>query len=80
MNENKIRGKDLYKTTKENDLYFTLKRLLVENRYSETLMAEKIGFSQVNLNTKLKKGTLRYLEVEKILDVLGYEIVWQKKE
>ena len=32
-----------------------------------------------NLSDKLKRGTLRYNEVIELADVLGYDIVWQKR-
>ena len=32
-----------------------------------------------NLSDKLKRGTLRYHEVIELADVLGYDIVWQKR-
>ena len=31
------------------------------------------------LATKITRGTFRYSEAEEIAEVLGYEIVWQKK-
>lgn len=33
-----------------------------------------------NLSGKLQRETLRYREALEIADVLGYEIVWKKKE
>ena len=33
-----------------------------------------------NLSQKLSRGTLKYTEAERIADVLGYEIVWKKRE
>ena len=33
-----------------------------------------------NLSDKLKRGTLRYREAIELADVLGYDIVWQKRE
>ena len=32
-----------------------------------------------NLSNKLTKETIRYSEVKRIADILGYEIKWQKK-
>ena len=32
-----------------------------------------------NLSEKLKRGSLRYREVLDIADLLGYEIVWQRR-
>lgn len=56
------------------------KLLLVEGNMSETRAAKLAGMSQQNFNAKLKSGTLRYLEVAGLLDELGYEITWRKKD
>ena len=32
-----------------------------------------------NLSAKLQRGSIRYREVLELADVLGYEIVWQKR-
>ena len=32
-----------------------------------------------NLSAKLQRGSIRYKEVLELADVLGYEIVWQKR-
>ena len=46
----------------------------------ETL-AEEYGWSGSvpNLSDKLKRGSLRYGEAVELADVLGYDIVWQKR-
>lgn len=62
------------------ELTLELRKLfLVEGNISETKAAKLAGMSQQNFSAKLKAGTLRYLEVEKLLDEMGYELVWQKK-
>lgn len=55
------------------------KLLLIEGNMSETQAAKLAGMSQQNFSAKLKSGTLRYTEVERLLDTLGYEIKWHKK-
>lgn len=32
-----------------------------------------------NLSAKLQRGSIRYKEVVELTDVLGYDIVWQKR-
>ena len=32
-----------------------------------------------NLSAKLQRGSIRYKEVVELADVLGYDIVWQKR-
>ena len=33
-----------------------------------------------NLSGKLRRGSLRYQEAIELADVLGYDIVWQKRK
>lgn len=33
-----------------------------------------------NLSNKLKRESLRYIEAAQLADVLGYDIVWQKRK
>jgi len=45
-------------------------------------LAQKNGWSRSvpNLSDKLKRGSLRYGEAVELADVLGYDIVWQKRK
>ena len=45
------------------------------------LLADEYGWSSSvpNLSGKLKRGSLRYGEAVELADVLGYDIVWQKR-
>ena len=45
------------------------------------LVSEKYGWSTSasNLSGKLNRGSIRYQEVLELADVLGYDIVWQKR-
>ena len=47
----------------------------VANRLSE----RKSKVALQNLSNKLTKGTIRYSEIKKIADIIGYEIEWKKK-
>lgn len=44
-------------------------------------LAEDYGWSDSvsNLSAKLQRESLRYKEVIELADVLGYDIVWQKR-
>lgn len=44
-------------------------------------LKEKHGWSSSlpNLTAKLRRESIRYKEVIELADVLGYEIVWQKR-
>ena len=45
------------------------------------ILADEYGWSSSvpNLSDKLKRGSLRYGEAVELADVLGYDIVWQKR-
>ena len=45
------------------------------------LLADEYGWSSSvpNLSGKLKRGSLRYGEAVELADVLGYDLVWQKR-
>lgn len=47
-------------------------------------VAEKLGDGKSkvalqNLSNKLTKGTIKYSEVKRIAEMIGYEIEWKKK-
>lgn len=44
-------------------------------------LADEYGWSSSvpNLSGKLRRGSLRYTEAEELADVLGYDLVWQKR-
>ena len=46
------------------------------------LLSQEYGWSDsgCNLSAKLQRESIRYKEVLELADVLGYEIVWQKKK
>ena len=51
------------------------------NEVVRTLAAVHGWSSSVpNLSDKLRRGTLRYSEAVELADVLGYDIVWKKRE
>lgn len=45
------------------------------------LLANEYGWSDSvsNLSAKLQRESIRYKEVVELADVLGYDIVWQKR-
>ena len=44
-------------------------------------LADEYGWSSSvpNLSGKLRRGSLRYTEAVELADVLGYDLVWQKR-
>ena len=58
--------------------------IVLEGRTIEDVVkarSEKYGRSASvsSFTAKLSRGTLRYTEALEVADVLGYEIVWQKR-
>ena len=45
-------------------------------------LADEYGWSDSvsNLSAKLQRESIRYKEVAELADVLGYELVWQKRK
>ena len=45
------------------------------------LLSDEYGWSDSvsNLSVKLQRESIRYKEVVELADVLGYDIVWQKR-
>ena len=45
------------------------------------LLSDEYGWSDSvsNFSNKLARGTLRYEEAVQLAEVLGYELVWQKR-
>ena len=61
-----------------------LKALIIKSGFTMTAVVnainEKYGRNESldNFSSKLRRGTLKYAEVEQVLDVIGYKIVWEK--
>lgn len=62
-----------------------LKALIIKNGWTITAIVGEINkrnntnYSVQNFSSKLSRGTLRYLEVVEVLDIIGYQIEWLKK-
>lgn len=62
-----------------------LKAIIVKAGWSITSVSEEINkrhntnMSVQNLSSKMKRETLKYSEVEEILDIIGYKIEWISK-
>ncbi|MBE5813048.1 MAG: LLM class flavin-dependent oxidoreductase [Clostridiales bacterium] len=46
---------------------------------ADRLSERKSKVALQNLSNKLAKGTIKYSEVKKIAEIIGYEIEWKKK-
>ncbi len=63
-----------------NELRNQVKSMIVARGYTMDKLAEELNArygtkeSKANLSNKLKRGSLRYIDMERICDVLGYYI------
>lgn len=62
-----------------------LKAIIIKSGWSMTAVVQEINnrnhtdFTVQNFSAKLTRGTLKYLEVVEVLDIIGYEVQWIKK-
>ena len=63
-----------------------LKSLIIKTGWSMTAVVDKINekynrnSTVQNFSSKLIRGTLKYSEVEEVLEIIGYEIEWTIKK
>lgn len=80
MSEENQGNLSMREETEINELRRQVKSMIVAQGYTMDKLAEKLNArystkeSKANLSNKLKRGSLRYIEMERICDVLGYEI------
>lgn len=59
-----------------------LKSLIIKSGWSMTSVVNEINkqngtdYTIQNFSAKLSRGTLKYVEVEQILGIIGYKIEW----
>lgn len=62
-----------------------LKAIIIKNGWTMTSVVQEINsrnhtdYTVQNFSAKLSRGTLKYLEVVEVLDIIGYEIKWTPK-
>ena len=63
-----------------------LKAAIIKSGFTMTQVVEQLNVkydrdtSIQNFSSKLRRETLKYTEVEEILDIIGYSIVWEKNK
>lgn len=67
----------IYKTFSKD-----IRKMFIDNNIGTKEVSELLGESQQNIIGKINRESIRLMDVEKILDVMGYElkIVKVKKE
>lgn len=62
-----------------------LKAIIIKSGWTMTSVVEELNkrhntnTSVQNFSSKMIRGTLKYSEVEEVLDIIGYDIVWTKR-
>lgn len=83
MTENSNEKLSVREQNEIDELRRQVKSMIVAQGYTMDKLAEKLNArypakeSKANLSNKLKRGSLRYIEMERICDVLGYEIIFK---
>lgn len=78
-NEKELKAKELDEQATEL-LKRKVKAMIVEKGYTMEKLANDLNEkyftkeSKANLSNKLKRGSLRYIDMQRIVDVLGYTI------
>ena len=55
------------------------KKILIDNNYNVATFAPVLGKSQAALNKQVLGATFRYVDFVNILDMLGYDVIWVKR-
>jgi len=78
----KYGGKKLMKSNLRNEIKLYIVRQGMTMQEVVDLLRDEHGWSDSvsNLSNKLQRESLRYVEAVQLADVLGYEIVWQRKK
>ena len=55
-----------------------LKALIIKSGWTMTQVVDDRETSVQNFSAKLKRESLKYTEVAEVLEIIGYEIAWNK--
>ena len=78
-------GKKIWRITIKSNIRNEIKAQIIRAGYTMQevvdLLHDEYGWSDSvsNLSGKLQRGSLRYREAVELADVLGYDVVWQKR-
>ena len=59
-----------------------LKAVIIKSGWTMTSVVDEINkrngtdYTVQNFSSKLSRGTLKYVEVEQVLEIIGYKIEW----
>lgn len=57
-----------------------IKELLKSQNISQRELANRLGCTRQNINDKLNDGNMYGSTIDKILDAIGYEVCFKKKD
>ena len=81
MKKRKFTKEELKSAKNKIKQYFTLEGYTVaEVAQQVNLKYPNASSSGDNLNSKINNGTLRIIEEREIADILGYDVVWVKRD
>ena len=75
-------GKKIWRITIKSNIRNEIKAQIIRAGYTmQDLLHDEYGWSDSvsNLSGKLQRESLRYREAVELADVLGYDLVWQKR-
>lgn len=56
-----------------------VRELVVSENISQTELAKRMGCTRQNINDKLNDGNMYVSTLEKLLDAIGYKVIFIKK-
>ena len=78
-NETETKGGEFMNIRNEIKSYIVREGMTMSELVRKLSIVHGWSASIPNFSDKLKRGTLRYSEVIQLADVLGYNIVWQRR-
>lgn len=63
-----------------------LKAIIIKSGWTMTAVVQEINnrnntdYTVQNFSAKLSRCTLKYLEVVEVLDIIGYDVKWEKRD
>lgn len=57
-----------------------LKKALIDSEIKVTELSAMLGKTKATLSQQINGATFRYVDVVNILDMLGYEVIWRKRD
>lgn len=57
-----------------------IRKLFVDENTNATKVGKIAGETQQNFSKKVRNGSFGYVDFVNVLNLLGYEVIWKKKE